>query len=137
MKKSIVSIKKTLIVIALLICMLCVFFVGCNNVVSKEDAVVITVEKGVNDVSLKSYMDTLNEKGRLEYTISKGMVESINGKANTTNTYWMLYTNDTENSNTQWGTYEYEGETFGSSTLGAEELKVKSGKVYIWVYQKF
>ena len=82
-------------------------------------------------------MDGLCENGKLSYSLSSGMVVEINGKANTTNTYWMLYTNDTENSNKQWGTYEYNKDTYGSAICGASELIVKNGYTYVWVYQKF
>ena len=49
----------------------------------------------------------------------------------------MLYTNDQENANEQWGTCEYEGEVLGSATLGAGELAVKAGCVYLWSFESF
>ena len=49
----------------------------------------------------------------------------------------MLYTSDSENANEAWGIVEYEGKNYGSATLGAESLPVKSGAIYIWWYQSF
>ena len=50
-------------------------------------------------------------------------------------TYWMLYTDDSENSNTAWGQIEYDGKIYGSAALGAGELVIKDGLTYIWYYQ--
>ena len=82
-------------------------------------------------------MNKLVERGELEFTAADGMVTSIGGKANTTNSYWMLYTDDAENSNEDWGTAEYEGKTYLSATLGYESLPIKEGCTYIWMYQTF
>jgi hypothetical protein len=49
----------------------------------------------------------------------------------------MIYTTDEDNSNTAWGLVEYNGKTYGSAMYGAEELKVKQGESYIWLYQSF
>lgn len=65
------------------------------------------------------------------------MVVSINGKTNTTKSFWMLYTSDAENANREWGKFEYEDSTYGSATLGADALIVKENCIYIWAYQTF
>jgi hypothetical protein len=49
----------------------------------------------------------------------------------------MLYTSDAENSNSAWGTVEYDGKEYGSAVSGAETLKIKADQLYIWVYQSF
>ena len=49
----------------------------------------------------------------------------------------MLYTDDSENSNTAWGQIEYDGKIYGSAALGAGELVIKDGLTYIWYYQAF
>lgn len=109
-----------------------------NTVTADENTVVITVKgEQENGKTLARYMDELVSQGELVYTFSDGMVTSINGKANTTNSYWMLYTSDTENANEQWGVFEYEGKHYGSATLGASELIVKENCLYIWAYQTF
>ena len=82
-------------------------------------------------------MDFLFFKQKMAYEMSDGMVTSINGKANTTNSYWMLYTSDAENANNSWGTVEYEGNTYGSAMYGADSLTIKDGCLYIWEYQTF
>lgn len=121
---------------AIIILSLSLFCGSCSDTV--EPVVIdVTLEDNSRIVTLKEYMDGLCENGKLSYSLSSGMVVEINGKANTTNTYWMLYTNDTENSNKQWGTYEYNKDTYGSAICGASELIVKNGYTYVWVYQKF
>ena len=65
------------------------------------------------------------------------MVTEINGRANTTNSYWMVYTSDEAHANAEWGVMEYEGKEYGSATLGAESLPLAAGGTYIWAYQTF
>jgi hypothetical protein len=92
-----------------------------------------------NDTTLVEYMQSFKEAGELDFEVSDGMITSINGIENPADwsACWMLYTDDTENSNTEWGTVEYKEKTYGSSMWGGETLKVKNGCVYIWVYQSF
>jgi hypothetical protein len=101
--------------------------------------VVITIsqEASVQGVTVLEYMSQMEENGELSFTIENGMITKINGTKNGTNSYWMLYTNDAENSNTAWGTYEYKENTYGSAVLGAESLQIKAGSTYIWLYQTF
>ena len=75
-----------------------------------------------------------------DYTIGPdGMITSINGIENPADfsSCWMLYTSDVENSNTAWGTVEYQGVKYGSAISGAETLKIKPDQLYIWVFQSF
>ncbi len=51
-------------------------------------------------------MNYLQGKNELAFTVNDGMVTSINGISNTSNSYWMLYTSDTDNANSDWGTYK-------------------------------
>ena len=129
--------RKLSVLLASLLCMvtLCFAFVGCQK--GDVDDVVITVENASQDQTLLSYMQALQEEGTLLFTVSDGMVIKINGTANAGASYWMLYTTDTENANTSWGTYEYNGETLGSAALGVGELVVKNGATYVWTYQTF
>ena len=113
----------------------CLSFVACNQ---EAKPVVITVSEEVADgTTLLAYMEDMQADGTISFSVQGGMVSEINGVENGTNSYWMLYTSDENNANTAWGTYEYEGQTLGSATLGAETLTVVGGEVYIWVYQSF
>ena len=110
---------------------------ACNK---KADEVVIKVDSAYEmeaDDTLEDYMDYLEEKGKLDYEEEDGMIISINGKKNTLNSYWMIYTSDENYSNSQWGTYEYKGKTLGSATLGATALPLNKDATYVLVYQTF
>ena len=90
-----------------------------------------------NDTTLVAYMQSLKEDGQLEFELQNGMITSINGIENAADwsNCWMLYTSDADNANTALGTVEYQLSVYGSSMYGAEELKIKDGYLYIWVYQ--
>lgn len=126
---------------ALVAALACMAFAACtdSNAGGDENTVVITVAEDydVEGKTLKDYMDYLVAEDELAYEISDGMIVSLNGKANTTNSYWMLYTSDEANANTAWGTIEYDGHTYGSATLGAPSLPLAEGAVYVWSYQTF
>ena len=102
-----------------------------------EPVVIKTGETVTADTTLLAYMTELENAGELDFELKDGMVTELNGKANTANSFWMLYTSDAANANTAWGSYEYEGQTLGSATLGAETLIIAKSTVYIWVYQSF
>ena len=91
------------------------------------------------DMLLIDYMETLKQKGELEFAVKDGMITSINGIDNPADfsSCWMLYTSDEENANSAWGTVEYEGKQYGSAVSGAEALKIKPDQLYIWVFQSF
>ncbi len=111
---------------------------ACKSPVTTDgEFVVITVEKAEENTTLLDYMNALQEKDELSFAIEHGMVTSIGDKANTTNCYWMLYTSDEENSNSAWGTVEYQETTYNSASVGVEELIVKEGETYVWVYTTF
>ena len=108
-----------------------------------ENTVVITVSSEVMDITSKTvlvdYMNLLKEAKVLDFGIKDGMVNSINGKENPADwsACWMLYTNDTEFANTEWGTVIVDGVIYPSAVLGAESLPIKDGKVYVWEYKTF
>lgn len=133
--------KNTLKLLCMLLCVvISLAIVGCVSTVKIDgDYVVITANaKNVEEnATLLQYMEYLKEEGKLEYEISDGMITSINGKEGSTNQYWMLYTSDAENSNSAWGNCEYQDEIYNSASLGAEELKIKDGCIYIWYLQTF
>ncbi|MBO7297704.1 MAG: DUF4430 domain-containing protein [Clostridia bacterium] len=116
-------------------------FVGCKKepVTLDGDFIVITADEGAEGKTLLTYMQELKEQEKLSFELANGMVTSINGKANAADfsSCWMLYTSDSENANEAWGVVEYEEKSYGSATLGAESLIVKTGEIYIWWYQSF
>ena len=136
MKKLLAFTTSLLAVIA------CCFVAACFDkepVTVDENSVIITASASSFDYenkTLKDYMDYLKENGKLSYTIRNGMVTEINGISQTTNSFWMLYTDDAENASDEWG-IEYDGKIYGSANLGAEALAVKEGCIYIWAYQTF
>ena len=111
------------------------------SVVKTEPTMVaIKVEKAEENAMLVDVMEALQAEGALTFTVdASGMVSGINGTSNPSDwsACWMIYTSDTEFSNEAWGVYEYEGQTLGSATLGAEALPVAEGALYVWVYQSF
>ena len=104
-----------------------------------ETMLVIKINEAEENTTLLSVMETLRTKKKLSFETVSGMVNSINGKANTADysSCWMLYTSDSEMANTEWGTIEYNGNTYGSAILGAETLTVIANAYYIWIYQSF
>ena len=140
--------KRLSSLLLVLLLTLSVLLPGCQKseplVIKDSDTFIvlkITPEalEGKEDQYLIDYMNELAQKGELECTISNGMITSINGIENPADfsSCWMLYTSDAENSNTAWGTVEYEGVEYGSAISGAETLKLKADVIYIWVYQTF
>ena len=112
---------------------------SCEVVLEESTRVVISVSDKDGSFTVLDCMELLQEKGEISYKISSGMITEINGKENATDfsSCWMLYTSDTEMSNTEWGTIEYDGKTLASAIVGADTLTVISGGVYIWEYQTF
>ena len=109
------------------------------GVESTENVVVITVEEVKDAKSLMDVMEQAKADEKLAFEVSNGMITSINGKVNPADwSYcWMVYTSDTSMANTEYGTYEYEGQILGGAVLGVEALPVVDGGIYVWVYQKF
>lgn len=120
---------------------------GCKSeplVIKDSDTYIVikTTQEAVGDKTdmlLIEYMETLKEKGQLEFKVENGMITSINGIDNPADfsSCWMLYTSDEANANASWGTVEYEGKQYGSAVSGAETLKIKADQLYIWVYKSF
>ncbi len=113
-------------------------FTACNEKKDVEPVVIYMETTPVSrGQSLLDVMTMLEADGELSFTEENGMIVKLNGTKNEGSSYWMLYTSDAEYANTAWGTYEYEGQTYGSATLGATELPFKVKETYIWVYQTF
>ncbi len=130
--------KKTLVLILTVVLIVGLFtIVACDK---NEKEVVIQIDKkyelSTGD-KLIDYMGYLEERNKLDYDEKNGMIVSINDIENSTNSYWMLYTDDPDNSNGTWGTYEYNGKNYASAKAGASELVISYDYTYIWVYQTF
>lgn len=136
--------KKFLTLFASLLTLLaCCLVSACGDkepIRADENTVIITASDSSFDFDgkmLKDFMDYLQDNEKFTYSIDNGMVTAINGKSNTSKSYWMLYTSDTENANQAWGAFEHEGTVYGSAVLGAEALPLKEGCIYVWAYQTF
>ena len=125
--------------LALIFSALC--FVGCkqNKAVTGDYAVIVADDVTDGD-TLLDYMKELRDEGSLSFESTTGdygeYVTSINGKAQSGNSYWMLYTSDTDYASNAY-TVTYEGQTYGQATLGASSLPIKEGATYIWYYETF
>ena len=51
--------------------------------------------------------------------------------------FFMSYSDDAENSNEEWGTFEYSGKTYDSNTVGISAMPVTDGCTYVFVYTGF
>ena len=119
----------------------CTLFIGCNKdplVLKESDTFVVITADTDEDLTLIEYINSLDEYKDM-FVIESGMITSIDGVSNATDwsSCWMIYTSDSEMSNTGWGEVEYKDNVYGSAILGASELKVKNGCLYIFVYQSF
>ena len=143
MKRKIYTIITFLLVVLMSACS----FVACNKegsakaeISSKtETMVVIKVNETEGFATLLDAMTYLKEQGELQFELKDGMVSSISGKENPADwsACWMLYTSDVEKSNSEWGTVEYDGNLYGSASLGAEALEVCVECYYIWSFDSF
>lgn len=112
----------------------------CTLIENSQTRVVISVEETDGKATLLDCMETLKQgENNFTYTMSNGMVTSINGVDNPADfsKCWMLYTSDAEMANTSWGSLEYNGKTLGSAIVGAEALDVMAGEIYVWEYVAF
>ena len=135
--------KKLLtLTLSILSVIVCILLSACDKspITADENTVFITAtDKDYNftDKTVLDFMEYLKGKGEFDFEIENGMITSMNGKANTNNSYWMFYTDDDENADEQWGTFEHEGKIYGSATEGVSTLKIKENCMYIWAYQTF
>ena len=129
-------------IVALLV-VSCFAFAACGKkyVQQKDTAVYFTVDKdvmaNVDGKTLQDYMDALVKKDQLTYSgdstaygLMINTVNDIKADANK-GEYWFLYSDDDEYSNGDWGTYELNGKTYKSTTLGASSLPIKIGCTYV------
>lgn len=137
--------KLSIVAVAIIVILtsFCLFACSDPNVNSGENVFAFKVDSAdysiTAETTVKDYMDLLSADGKVDYKVVGGMVSEINGKSNTLDfgSCWMLYTDDAEMANSDWGTYDYDGKTLGSAILGAESLKIKDGCLYVWAYITF
>lgn len=101
--------------------------------------VVLTPEEEYVGGTVLAYMEHAKSEGIINYAADdSGFITSINGISNSTsdNMYWMLYTDDADNSTPAWGAVTYLGTVYYSASTGADTLTVSQGKTYIWAYTK-
>ena len=140
MKKT--TLKKLLsLALAVMVLVGMMLLTACRTeplVIKDSDTYIVIKTTGEkDDLYLIDYMEKLKEKGQLEFSVSDGMITSINGIDNPADfsSCWMLYTSDEESANAAWGTVEYEGKQYGSAISGAEQLKIKPDQLDIWVFK--
>jgi len=108
---------------------------GENYVIINADADYYSINK----TTLSSYMEQLKSDGVIDYTVSDGMLSSLNGVSNAQDwsNCWMLYSNDPDVVNTTYGTYDIDGVTYTSAAVGMDILPIKDGYKYVWIYISF
>ena len=132
---------KKLVTLLLCVALACAFLCGCaqkTKVLKETDKfIVITPSEDFVGKTLKECMDDLKDRGELDFTEQDSaygaFINSVNGIENTSSMYWMLYTDDAENSD-DWSKIEYQSKTYKIANYGASGLVVAKGCIYIWVY---
>ena len=129
-----------------LIVVMALCLVACHptNPVQQEDTAVYITADGklmaeMNGTTVKDYLDVLVKKGYLTYELNGTFLTTMNGLTpdSTKSEYWFIYSNDDENTNGEWGTYEHDGVTYKSTTLGICDLPVKEGVTYLFMVSTY
>lgn len=115
---------------------------GTGNVVAVENGFVFVASQDVMEITatttLEQYMQAMQTNGGITYTAESGMIVSVNGfSPSQQNEYWFIYTSLDDYSNVEWGTYEYEGDTLGSATLGFGALPCVEGETYALILSTY
>ena len=138
---------KRFFVLAWLVAAVCMLFAfGCGEekgsatvtmVTCEEKTVVLTVSNVQGKFTLLHCLQSLSDEGALTYEMDGTMLKGLGGLQNDDKnfSYWMIYTSDKSNANEAWGTFTYNGETLGSASKGANELRVKDACVYVFSYE--
>lgn len=112
--------------------------------VNTAELVAFTAPDEFATISLKEYLDGLVTAEKLSYTIQSGMITSINGTENISETnkgsYWMIYSDLLELDGVTYAnptyTYDYNGKVLASCTFGAESMPVIAGYTYAIVFEE-
>lgn len=120
--------------------------VGCNQqkakatlIATEENRIVLRIEQGGDNAVLLDALNGLQADGGMQFTFSGGMILSINGKENQTQSAtsgysWMIYTSNTNLSYAEYGSQTYGESVCYSAAFGAEGLKVQKGETIIISY---
>ncbi len=146
----------TLTLVCILTTLILTTLIGCNNASQQptinaeielctEDLLVIKVTETTQNANALDLLAKLQSEDKVIFESFDGgygaYVTSINGKGEIVNGNegysWMLYTSDEELSSTEFGSLNYNGETYGQAAVGASSLKVKAGEYYIWAYERW
>lgn len=128
------------VVSILLIALLALTLTACFKPVLQTDSeIIITVSSDNSAKTLSEYLSSLKSDGKIQYeTDASGFLTAINGrKPAAANEYWMIYTLKEGYFNNDWGSYEYDGKTYGSATLGITDMPVAANDVFIFVIASF
>lgn len=143
------NIWKAFAVLFALICLL--FGAACGEKQSEEGGaieasvektdgfVAITVTKMEGEAVLSSVMEMLQSEGEISFTFDgTGMLIELEGVQNAADwsACWMLYTSDAELADATYSK-EWKGARYGSAVVGATQLPVCEGCVYLWSYDAF
>jgi hypothetical protein len=142
--------KKVLKSLALIIIitLLATSFAACGKttyVTIDENSVIIVASNEIMEITsettLLDYMKALEDKEELTYKTTEStygaFITEINDKTAGISQSWMIYTDDSENSNAEYGTLPYNETVYNSASLGVSSLIIKEGKTYIFVLQTF
>ena len=136
--------RKITIFLLTLLCLL--LGVACNQPTVKatvlettEERIVISIGEASGEATLSQALDNLQKDGKLTFVVSGGMITSVNGKENRTESAssgysWMIYTSNTELSYSEYGSKTYENAVCYSAAFGADGLKVQQGETIILSY---
>lgn len=105
---------------------------GVTDYTNKKKEFTVTTEA----TTLEAVLDELVADKKVTYAGTKNattgiMINNIDNIITTGNQFFALYTNDTANSDTQYGIYDYYEKSLGSAIKGATSLPVKDGFVYV------
>ena len=132
----------TFITILLVLCISLFAITGCDSeksdvkaqiLSSTQTTVVIKITQTDGKATLLDVMEYLKEQNQLTYQKdAQNMIKAINGSQAEANSFWALYTSDSEMANAEWGTFDYQGQILGSAIFGANDLIVLNGCIYVW-----
>lgn len=148
--------KFTTLLFAFLLCFITAFSVACKNgeTVAKiesvtETQIVMSIEETDGKATAFDALKSLRNQDLISFDYVESSygayITSINGKAeyviestltSSKGYSWMLYTSDMENAYEE-KSIKISGITCGQSAFGASSLAVKSGELYVWVFEYY
>ena len=147
--------KFTSIILAIFFVITLTFTACAGDTAALSDAVVIEgsdnfviIKANSTGGSLEEAMSSLKEEGFLTYESSNGeygsYLISVNGYVpdEAANEYWAIYTTlgeyeGVEYSNSEYGTYDYDGKTCASASYGISGLPMVNGEIYVLAVESY